>query len=168
MTGKIEIKDATQESIDRFKKMLCKENHDEAWAMNHLCGECALQLSFDDSTIRKIIFYEDRPVIAFGAVIKGKPILENTDIVRQVIVWLMASYELKHVMLFAIKQFKALIEETKKKYRLETGIVFENFVDCRHEQMIKFIKLCGFDFDKPIALGKEGMLFKRFWIEEIL
>lgn len=148
-TDKIHIADANQKDIDFLKKNLCQENHDECWAMLHICGGCGLQLSFDHSFSSKIIFYKHIPVLAFGAIREDE---------KKAIVWLMTSYELKHVILFALKQSILFKETISKEYE-----TIENYVDTRHKQMIKFIKLCGFNLDNPVKKGIEQMPFQRFW-----
>lgn len=149
VTDNIHIADANQKDIDFLKKNLCQENHDECWAMLHICGGCGLQLSYDCSFLSKIIFYKHVPVLAFGAIRQDE---------KKAVAWLMASYELKHVILFALKQLMIFIDIVSNEYE-----TIENFVDVRHKQMIKFIKLCGFNLDNPVKKGVEQMLFQRFW-----
>ena len=70
-------------------------------------------------------------------------------------IWLLATKDLATIKIAFLKQCKEVVEVFQKKYR-----ILWNFVDCRNQLHIKWLKWCGFKF---INKQKWGVLQKPFY-----
>jgi hypothetical protein len=70
-------------------------------------------------------------------------------------IWLLATKDLATIKIAFLKKCKEVVEVFHKKYR-----IICNFVDCRNQLHIKWLKWCGFKF---INKQKWGVLQKPFY-----
>lgn len=72
-------------------------------------------------------------------------------------IWLLATDNLKDIKIAFLKECKKVINLLNKKYK-----VLWNFVDCRNELHIKWLKWCGFTFIKKLNYGVLDKPFYEF------
>jgi hypothetical protein len=137
----------TIEDIKYLAPRLRKADKQEILASTGFLPYEALHFSFLCSTMCfTIVNNKNIPVAIFGV----------TDCKENVGgIWAMATNELEKIKLSFLKECKAVIELLNKKYK-----ILWNFVDCRNELHIKWLKWCGFTF---LNKQKYGVLNKPFY-----
>ena len=93
-----------------------------------------------------IVNYKNEPVAIFGI----------TDVGNNVgAIWLLATDKLKDIQFPFLRENKKVIDFLNTKYK-----ILWNFVDCRNQLHIKWLKWCGFKF---IRKTNYGVLQKPFY-----
>ena len=107
----------------------------------------ALLIGFNKSAIVFTIFNpKNKPVGIFGVVDCGNGIGG---------IWLLATNDLPKIKLAFLKECREVIQFLNKKYK-----ILWNYVDCRNELHIKWLKWCGFQF---LRKTNYGVLQKPFY-----
>jgi hypothetical protein len=70
-------------------------------------------------------------------------------------IWLLATDELARIQIAFLKECRKVVNVLNKKYK-----ILWNFVDCRNQLHIKWLKWCGFQF---INKKNYGVLDKPFY-----
>lgn len=113
------------------------EDKREILSASGLTPYAGLYLSFKNSTICfTIVNFKNIPVAIFGINKKLSTI------------WLMATDGLKEIEKPFLKQNKQLINFLANKHK-----ILWNYVDCRNELHIKWLKWCGFKFLRKVNYG---------------
>jgi len=90
----------------------------------------------------------NKPVSMFGVA------KHNMDIG---VIWLMATDDITNIKFPFLRECREVIEEINKHYK-----ILWNFVDCRNELHIKWLKWCGFKFLRKINYGNNKLPFYEF------
>ena len=91
-----------------------------------------------------IIDTEDVPVGMFGVGKEGN-------------IWLLATPEIKRIRFSFLRESRKVVKLLNKKYRL-----LWNYVDCRNELHLRWLKWCGFTFLRKIKYGVNQKPFYEF------
>lgn len=98
-----------------------------------------LYFSFKNSTACFTIYKKNIPVAIFG-------VNQITDKLSSI--WFLASDGLKDIEIPFLRQCRELVNFLTNKHKM-----LFNFVDCRNELHIKWVKWCGFKFLRKINHG---------------
>ena len=108
-----------------------------------------LKLSFSNSTLcLTIVNLKGLPVGIFGIADLGGGVGG---------LWLLASEDLATVQISFLRECKKVIQLLNKKYK-----ILWNFVDCRNELHVRWLKWCGFKFLRKINYGVLQKPFYEF------
>lgn len=142
---------ATQEAIDQLKGKLRAIDRLECVAFGH-DPDKALQEGFERSELCFTASYNDRPVLAFG--VRRESLLSDKGIP-----WMLATDDIKKLSRDVVMESKVYVAEFLKRFEyLENYVHVDNIISKR------WLKWCGFTFDKPAPFGLNGEIFQRFWI----
>lgn len=121
---------------------------DEMWASSHLKPEEGIMQSFKASTQCYTILWKNKPVCMFGV----GPVADGCGSV-----WLLGTDNLSKVWLTFLSNIKFFIRRMLTNYKL-----IYNFIDCRNEKSINWIKWCGAEVLPPSPYGVEEKDFCYF------
>lgn len=138
---------STLDDVKYLAPRLRKADKQEILASVGLAPYDALLQSFLNSTMCfTIVNTKDVPVGIFGV----------TNFSNNVGgIWAMATDELQKIKISFLKECQEVVKLFNRKYK-----ILWNFVDCRNELHIKWLKWCGFTF---INKQKYGVLNKPFY-----
>ena len=137
----------TLEDIKYLAPRLRKEDKQEILAGSGLITYEALLKGFKNSAIVFTIFNsKNKPVGIFGVDDCGNGVGG---------IWLLATKDLTKIQIAFLKQCREVIQFLNTKYK-----ILWNFVDCRNQLHIKWLKWCGFQF---INKKNYGVLNKPFY-----
>ena len=137
----------TLEDIKYLAPRLRKEDKQEILAGSGLIPYEALLNGYKKSAIVFTIFNpKNKPVAIFGI----------NDVGNNVgAIWLLATDKLKDIQYSFLRENKKVIDFLNTKYK-----ILWNFVDCRNQQHIKWLRWCDFKF---IRKTNYGVLQKPFY-----
>ena len=101
---------------------------------------------FECAVVFTIVNPKNKPVGIFGV----RDCEDGTGII-----WLLATDELAKIQIAFLKECREVVKVLNKKYK-----ILWNFVDCRNQLHIKWLKWCGFKF---INKKNYGVLNKPFY-----
>jgi len=105
----------------------------------------ALRDGFNNSQIcLTIVDDKDIPVGMFGVGSEGN-------------IWLLASPEIKRIRFSFLRESKKVVNLLNKKYQ-----ILWNYVDCRNNLHLRWLKWCGFSFLRKINYGVNQKPFYEF------
>ena len=137
----------TLEDIKYLAPRLRKIDKQEILAGSGLIPYEALLKGFKNSAIVFTIFNsKNKPVGIFGVDDCGNGVGG---------IWLLATKDLTKIQIAFLKQCREVIQFLNTKYK-----ILWNFVDCRNQLHIKWLKWCGFKF---IRKTNYGVLQKPFY-----
>ena len=137
----------TLEDIKYLAPRLRKEDKQEILAGSGLLPYEALLTGFKNSVIVFTIFNpKNKPVGIFGINNYGNDIG---------VIWLLATKDLAKIQIAFLKQCREVVKFLNTKYK-----ILWNFVDCRNQLHIKWLKWCGFKFIRKL---NRGVLQKPFY-----
>ena len=73
------------------------------------------------------------------------------------LIWLLATPEIKRIRFSFLRESRQVVELLNKKYRL-----LWNYVDCRNELHLRWLKWCGFKFLRKLNYGVNQKPFYEF------
>ena len=138
---------STLEDIKYLAPRLRQEDKQEILAGSGLIPYYALLNGFQNSVIVFTIFNpKNKPIGIFGV-----------DDVGNVVggIWLLATKDLATIKIAFLKQCREVVKVLNQKYK-----ILWNYVDCRNEVHIKWLKWCGFKF---LRKTNYGVLQKPFY-----
>jgi len=137
----------TLKDIKYLSIRLRKADKEEILASVGLTPYQALIKSYYNSTICfTIVNPKNEPVGIFG-------VTDNGDGIGGI--WALATDDLQKIQLAFLKECRKVIKVFNQKYR-----ILWNYVDCRNQLHIKWLKWCGFKF---INKTNRGILNKPFY-----
>ena len=138
---------STLDDVEYLAPRLRFEDKQEILAASGLTPYDALKKSFENSQIcLTIVNPKDEPVGIFGVVDLGGVIGG---------IWMLGTNNLAGIQIAFLKECKKVIQLLNKKYK-----ILWNYVDCRNQLHIKWLKWCGFKF---INKQNYGVLNKPFY-----
>lgn len=149
---KVTFKPTTIEDVLAIADRLRDKDREEVQSQGFTSGE-ALKTSFEASFISYSAYLNEKIICIFG-------IVPVSLIGNRATIWMLGSEELNQIKLSFVKYTREFIDFFLGKYPL-----LENWVDGRYNQAIKWLQLCGaeFDFDRPITT-RDGVDFYHFEI----
>ena len=140
---------STLEDVEYLAPRLRFEDKREIVSALGITPYAGLYFSFKNSTVCfTIVNYKNIPVSIFGI---SK--INNTSST----IWLMATNGLKEIEISFLKQNKEFINFLVKRHKM-----LWNYVDCRNELHIKWLKWCGFKFLRKVNYGVLNKPFYEF------
>jgi len=137
----------TLEDIKYLAPRLRQEDKQEILAGSGLTPYEALLIGFKNSVVVFTIFNpKNKPVGIFGINNYEKDIG---------VIWLLATKDLAKIQIAFLKECREVIKFLNIKYK-----ILWNFVDCRNQLHIKWLKWCGFKFIRKL---NRGVLQKPFY-----
>ncbi len=137
----------TLEDIKYLAPRLRQEDKQEILAGSGLTPYEALLIGFKNSVVVFTIFNpKNKPVGIFGINNYEKDIG---------VIWLLATKDLAKIQIAFLKQCREVVKFLNTKYK-----ILWNFVDCRNQLHIKWLKWCGFKF---LRKTNYGVLQKPFY-----
>ena len=137
----------TLEDIKYLAPRLRQEDKQEILAGSGLIPYEALHIGFKNAVIVFTIFNpKNKPVGIFGVDDLGNGVGG---------IWLLATKDLAKIQIAFLKQCREVVKFLNTKYK-----ILWNFVDCRNQLHIKWLKWCGFQF---INKKQYGVLDKPFY-----
>ncbi len=137
----------TLEDIKYLAPRLRKEDKQEILALSGLLPYEALLIGFKNAVIVFTIFNpKNKPVGIFGVDDLGNGVGG---------IWLLATKDLAKIQIAFLKQCREVVKFLNTKYK-----ILWNFVDCRNQLHIKWLKWCGFKF---LRKTNRGVLQKPFY-----
>ena len=137
----------TLEDIKYLAPKLRKEDKQEILALSGLLPYEALLIGFKNAVIVfTIINPKNKPVGIFGIDDWGNGVGG---------IWLLATKDLAKIQIAFLKECREVIKFLNTKYK-----ILWNFVDCRNQLHIKWLKWCGFKF---LRKTNYGVLQKPFY-----
>ena len=137
----------TLEDIKYLAPRLRQEDKQEILAGSGLTPYEALLIGFKNSVVVFTIFNpKNKPVGIFGINNYEKDIG---------VIWLLATKDLAKIQIAFLKQCREVVKFLNTKYK-----ILWNFVDCRNQLHIKWLKWCGFKF---LRKTNRGVLQKPFY-----
>ena len=137
----------TLEDIKYLAPRLRQEDKQEILAGSGLTPYEALLIGFKNSVVVFTIFNpKNKPVGIFGINNYGNDIG---------VIWLLATKDLAKIQIAFLKECREVIKFLNTKYK-----ILWNFVDCRNQLHIKWLKWCGFKFIRKL---NRGVLQKPFY-----
>ena len=137
----------TLEDIKYLAPRLRQEDKQEILAGSGLTPYEALLIGFKNSVVVFTIFNtKNKPVGIFGINNYEKDIG---------VIWLLATKDLAKIQIAFLKECREVIKFLNTKYK-----ILWNFVDCRNQLHIKWLKWCGFKFIRRL---NRGVLQKPFY-----
>ena len=137
----------TLEDIKYLAPRLRQEDKQEILAGSGLTPYEALLIGFKNSVIVFTIFNpKNKPVGIFGINNCGNDIG---------VIWLLATKDLAKIQIAFLKQCREVVKFLNTKYK-----ILWNFVDCRNQLHIKWLRWCGFKFIRKL---NRGVLQKPFY-----
>ena len=136
--------------IEELAETMRQCDVDEVWASSHTTPLEALQRGVQFSQEPFTGLMDGKVVCIFG-VSQISPLSEEAR------PWLLASDLIDETAHTFLRVNRVYIREIKKKYPF-----LQNWVDCRNEKAIRWVKWLGFKFDKPAPYGPDGLDFMRF------
>ena len=137
----------TLEDIKYLAPRLRQEDKQEILAGSGLTPYEALLIGFKNSVVVFTIFNpKNKPVGIFGINNYEKDIG---------VIWLLATKDLAKIQIAFLKECREVIKFLNIKYK-----ILWNFVDCRNQLHIKWLKWCGFKFIRRL---NRGVLQKPFY-----
>ena len=137
----------TLEDIKYLAPRLRQEDKQEILAGSGLLPYEALHIGFKNAVIVFTIFNpKNKPVGIFGVDDVGNGIGA---------IWLLATKDLAKIQIAFLKQCREVVKFLNTKYK-----ILWNFVDCRNQLHIKWLKWCGFKF---LRKTNYGVLQKPFY-----
>ena len=137
----------TLEDIKYLGPRLRQEDKQEILAGSGLLPYEALHIGFKNAVIVFTIFNpKNKPVGIFGVDDVGNGIGA---------IWLLATKDLAKIQIAFLKECREVIKFLNTKYK-----ILWNFVDCRNQLHIKWLKWCGFKF---LRKTNYGVLQKPFY-----
>ena len=137
----------TLEDIKYLAPRLRQEDKQEILAGSGLTPYEALHIGFKNAVIVFTIFNpKNKPVGIFGVDDVGNGIGA---------IWLLATKDLAKIQIAFLKECREVIKFLNTKYK-----ILWNFVDCRNQLHIKWLKWCGFKFIRRL---NRGVLQKPFY-----
>ena len=137
----------TLEDIKYLAPRLRQEDKQEILAGSGLLPYEALHIGFKNAVIVFTIFNpKNKPVGIFGVDDLGNGIGA---------IWLLATKDLAKIQIAFLKECREVIKFLNTKYK-----ILWNFVDCRNQLHIKWLKWCGFKFIRRL---NRGVLQKPFY-----
>ena len=141
------IRLTTLEDIKYLAPRLRQEDKQEILAGSGLTPYEALLIGFKNSVVVFTIFNpKNKPVGIFGINNYEKDIG---------VIWLLATKDLAKIQIAFLKQCREVVKFLNTKYK-----ILWNFVDCRNQLHIKWLKWCGFKF---LRKTNRGVLQKPFY-----
>ena len=138
---------STLKDVEYLAPRLRFADKQEILAAAGLIPVVALRKSFEHSQIcLTIVNPKDEPVGIFGVADLGGFIGG---------IWMLGTDDLAGIQIAFLKECKKVIQLLNKKYK-----ILWNFVDCRNQLHIKWLKWCGFKF---INKKNYGVLNKPFY-----
>jgi len=137
----------TLEDIKYLAPRLRQEDKQEILAGSGLTPYEALLIGFKNSVVVFTIFNpKNKPVGIFGINNYGNDIG---------VIWLLATKDLAKIQIAFLKQCREVVKFLNTKYK-----ILWNFVDCRNQLHIKWLRWCGFKFIRKL---NRGVLQKPFY-----
>ena len=137
----------TLEDIKYLAPRLRQEDKQEILAGSGLLPYEALHIGFKNAVIVFTIFNpKNKPVGIFGVDDLGNGVGG---------IWLLATKDLAKIQIAFLKECREVIKFLNTKYK-----ILWNFVDCRNQLHIKWLKWCGFKFIRKL---NRGVLQKPFY-----
>lgn len=152
VTHKLEIVPAEQKHVDALMGKLREADRNECWSLARITADYALQISFDNAKMCWVALYKGSPVCCFG-------VGAYSNLSHKGCPWMLATEALLHFQVQVIKGSKLYV-----KKMLEPFDILENYVDNRNVVAVRWLKWCGFTMEDPVALGPDGVLFRRFYM----
>ena len=138
---------STLEDIKYLAPRLRQEDKQEILAGSGLIPYYALLNGFQNSVIVFTIFNpKNKPVGIFGVDDLGNGVGG---------IWLLATKDLATIKIAFLKQCREVVKVLNTKYK-----ILWNYVDCRNQVHIKWLKWCDFKF---LRKTKHGVLQKPFY-----
>lgn len=147
--GKIRVRNSVKADIDLLAPKLRESDIQEIWASNNATAYEALKEGIEKSIFCATV-ENGSPIAMFG-------IYADNLLGEKGNVWLLASEDLTKIQIKFLRQSKKFI-----KLMLEYYKMLENYVDCRNEKSIQWLRFCGAKFDEPKPYGVENKMFMRF------
>jgi len=133
------------EDIDKLANYLRFEDKQEILANSGQTPSQALTKGYVSSEVCfTIVDKENVPVGMFGVGKEGA-------------IWLLATNDIHRIRFSFLRESRKVINFLNKKYPL-----LWNYVDCRNELHIRWLKWCGFKFLRKIPFGKLQQPFYEF------
>ena len=137
----------TLEDIKYLAPRLRQEDKQEILAGSGLTPYEALLIGFKNSVVVFTIFNpKNKPVGIFGVDDLGNGVGG---------IWLLATKDLAKIQIAFLKQCREVVKFLNTKYK-----ILWNFVDCRNQLHIKWLRWCGFKFIRKL---NRGVLQKPFY-----
>lgn len=143
---------ATRKMIDNMVGRLREADHEECMASNGCSADTGLRRSFETSDVCWVATLDGQPVFAFG--VSRTSILCGTGHP-----WLLGTDGILKVGRETVRQSKRYVQEMLSRVDM-----LENWVDNRNTVSIKWLKWCGFKFDKAAPFGIKQKMFRRFYM----
>ena len=138
---------STLEDIKYLEQRLRQEDKQEILAGSGLIPYYALLNGFQNSVIVFTIFNpKNKPIGIFGVDDVGNGVGG---------IWLLATKDLATIKIAFLKQCREVVKVLNQKYK-----ILWNYVDCRNEVHIKWLKWCDFKF---LRKTNYGVLQKPFY-----
>ena len=138
---------STFDDVEFLAPRLRFEDKQEILASVGLTPYDGLKLSFSNSTLcLTIVNPKGKAVAIFGIANLGGDVGG---------IWLLATEDLSTIQIAFLRECKKVIQLLNKKYK-----ILWNYVDCRNELHIKWLKWCGFKF---LRKTNYGVLQKPFY-----
>ena len=146
-----EIIATTPEHIAELAVTMRQKDVDEVWASHHSSPLAALERGVKMSE-EPFTGLKGGEVVCIFGVSTSSPLSEEGC------PWLLAS-DILHddPATTFLRVNKVYVREIKKRY---SKLV--NYIDCRNEAGIRWIKWLGFELDEPAPYGLDGLPFHRF------
>lgn len=125
----------------------------EIYASSQLTPYQALSTGRAFSTICGTVCRNRVPMAMWGVV--DSPLEEKTGSI-----WMLGTPDLEKDKKYFIRQSLVIIRDLQKRY---TKLF--NYVDCRSQQSIQWLKRCGAHFDQPAPYGALGLNFQYFYFD---
>ena len=137
----------TLEDIKYLAPRLRQEDKQEILAGSGLTPYEALHIGFKNAVIVFTIFNpKNKPVGIFGVDDLGNGVGG---------IWLLATKDLAKIQIAFLKQCREVVKFLNTKYK-----ILWNFVDCRNQLHINWLRWCGFKFIRKL---NRGVLQKPFY-----
>lgn len=147
--GKIRVREAKNEDIERIARDMRQGDKDEIWASNHLAPVDAIRIGMQNSVYCRVI-ENGSPIAMFG-------ICPVTIIGDHAVIWMLGTNGLDKIKIKFLRNCRAYIDTMLAMYDY-----LDNYVDVRNTKSIAWLKFLGARFDEPRPYGAENMMFQHF------
>lgn len=149
----IESRAVLWEDVLELSNTMRPEDRLEIYRQNHFTPFEAVDNSVNNSAISRTALINGKVAAIYG-------IVPQLVLGRSAWVWMLSSPEIEKAPVEFVKQTRAFFDEM-----LEIYPVLENWVDASYTRAIKWLKLCGAEFDEARVLGIEKAPHLHFTIK---
>lgn len=150
MKMKVEVIDATENKAVLMLNRMRSEDQAECLAYESKTANVALLEGVMCSEYCKIVLLDGTPVACFG--VRSVPLAPGYGVP-----WMLATEEFFKIRRFVVRYSKKYIHRMLLRFPM-----LVNYVHKKNKVSVRWLRWCGFKFEKARSAGPAGELFYRF------